>query len=58
MQQQARKWIVEEYMYLRFLKEREVKTSVDLQQFSINKTYSKSLKEFLKLKINGKEIAK
>ena len=58
MQQQAKRWIVEDYMNLTFVKERQRSTSVDHTQFNIDKTYSDSLQEFLNPKIDEKEIAK
>jgi len=57
-QQQAKRWIVDEYMEMIFKQQRELKTSVDPNQFKINNAYSESLKDFLKPKIDEVEIAK
>ena len=57
-QQQARRWIVDEYMEMRFRNERERTTSVDSNQFKINNVYSESLKDFLQPKIDEVEMSK
>jgi len=58
MKQQAKRWIIDEYMNTKFVIERQRATSVDPNQFSIDSTYSESLREFLTPKINENEIEK
>ena len=58
MKEQAKKWIVEACRKLKFQKERELRTSVNLKEFQINSMHNDSLKEFLKSNVNEKEIAK
>ena len=57
-QKQARRWIVDEYLLMKFSEERVLKTSVDPLQFDNNTAYSQSLQEFLTPKIDEAELAR
>jgi len=58
IQHQAKRWLVENFMNLDFVVERQRSTTVDPSQFRVDNTYTNSLQEFLNPKINEKEIAK
>ena len=58
MKEQAKKWIVEACVKLKFRQERELRASVKLEEVQMNSMHNESLKEFLKASTNEKEIAK
>ena len=58
IKEQAQKWIIEARSKLKCQQERELNTSVNIEEFQTNSMCNESLKEFLKSNINEKEIAK
>ena len=48
IKENSRKWLVEEYLKLKFSTEIQLITSVDPEKYRVDSKYNKSLKEFLK----------